>query len=79
MLYIWFLDIVDTRPRLEQGGKTATIIAGLRSTTHHGDSFHVHGAPLEGRSQNMVCDVVRTGLQVLFLSVEEGICLPLAL
>ena len=70
-------NIVDAQPRSERGGKTTTIVAGPCSTTRSGDSSRTHGAPLEGPSR--YDGVVRTRLWVLSLSVEEGICLPLAL
>ena len=57
---------------LDRGGngKTIAVVTGPHSTTRHGNSSRVHGAPLKGRSR---CDcVVHMKLRVLSFSVEEG-------
>ena len=55
--------------------KTAIIVVGPHSTTRHGDSFSMCGAPLEGPSLNMYiwfCSREASSALSLSLSMEEG-------
>ena len=64
-------------PGLDWSGKPPS--SGLHLTTCYGDA-PMHVGPVGGPSRLVgVLGVVRAELRVLSLSVEEGICLPLAI
>ena len=71
-------NIVDAQPRSECGRKTTVVVAGPRSTTHRGDSSCARGARWRAPFDMMVWYAWGFGCS-LSLSVEEGICLSLAL